>query len=96
MPPRLIGDKAYDRDPLDERLRQQYGVELIAPHNLRRSRPATQDGRVLRRYRRRWHIERLFAWLHNYRRVVTRWEYHAANFLGMVQLACVLVLLRHL
>ncbi|HZQ92264.1 MAG TPA: IS5/IS1182 family transposase, partial [Terriglobales bacterium] len=41
-------------------------------------------------------IERLFAWLHNYRRVVTRWEYHAANFLGMVQLACVLVLLRHL
>ena len=95
-PPRLIGDKAYDSDPLDERLRQQYGVELIAPHNLRRSRPATQDGRVLRRYRRRWHIERLFAWLHNYRRVVTRWEYHAANFLGMVQLACVLVLLRHL
>ena len=95
-PPRLIGDKAYDSDPLDERLRQQYGVELIAPHNLRRSRPATQDGRVLRRYRRRWHIERLFAWLHNYRRVVTRWEYHAANFLGMVQLACALVLLRHL
>ena len=95
-PPRLIGDKAYDSDPLDERLRQRYGVELIAPHKLRRSRPATQDGRVLRRYRRRWHIERLFAWLHNYRRVVTRWEYHAANFLGMVQLACVLVLLKHL
>ncbi len=95
-PPRLIGDKAYDSDPLDARLRQQYGVELIAPHTLQRSRPATQDGRALRRYRRRWHIERLFAWLHNYRRVVTRWEYHAANFLGMVQLACVLVLLRHL
>ena len=95
-PPRLIGDKAYDSDPLDERLRRQHGIELIAPHTLWRSRPATQDGRALRRYRRRWHIERLFAWLHNYRRVVTRWEYYAANFLGMVQLACVLVLLRHL
>ncbi|HZQ92819.1 MAG TPA: IS5 family transposase [Terriglobales bacterium] len=95
-PPRLVGDTAYDSDPLDQRLRQQFGVELIAPHTLQRSRPASQDGRALRRYRRRWRIERLFAWLHNYRRVVTRWEYHAANFLGMVQLACVLVLLRHL
>jgi transposase len=95
-PPRLIGDKAYDSDPLDQRLRQHYGVELIAPHIGVRSRPPSQDGRGLRRYRRRWKIERLFAWLHNFRRVVTRWEYHAANFLGMVQLACVVILLRHL
>ena len=94
--PRLIGNKAYDSDPLDQRLRQHYGVELIVPHIRRRSRPPSQDGRGLRRYRRRWKIERLFAWLHNFRRVVTRWEYHAANFLGMVQLACVVILLRHL
>jgi transposase len=91
----LIGDKAYDSDPLDQRLRQHFGVELIAPHKARRRLPS-QDGRGLRRYRRRWTIERLFAWLHNFRRVVTRWEYHAANFLGMVQLACVVILLRHL
>ncbi|HET9283979.1 MAG TPA: IS4/IS5 family transposase, partial [Candidatus Angelobacter sp.] len=39
-------------------------------------------------------IERLFAWLHNFRRVVTRWEYHDDNFFGMVQLACVLILLK--
>jgi transposase len=95
-PARLIGDRAYDSDALDQQLRQQYGIDLIAPHKYNRSKPATQDGRCLRRYRRRWHIERLFAWLHNYRRVVTRWEYHAVNFLGMIQLACVLVLLRHL
>ena len=94
--PRLIGNKAYDSDPLDQRLRQHYGVELIAPHIRVRSRPPSQDGRGLRRYRRRWKIERLFAWLHNFRRVVTRWEYHAANFLGMVQLACIVILLRHL
>ena len=46
--------------------------------------------------RRRWKIERLFAWLHNFRRLVTRWEYHHANFLGMVHLGCIVILLRHL
>jgi transposase len=95
-PQRLIGDRAYDSDPLDAQIRQQFGVELIAPHNPTRSRAATQDGRVLRRYRRRWKVERLFAWLHNYRRIVVRWEYNPANFLGMVQLACAIILLRHL
>jgi len=93
LPERMIGDKAYDSDRLDERLQQQ-GVELIAPN--RRKRRRTQDGRPLRRYLRRWKIERLFAWLKNFRRLTSRWERHAANFLGMVQLGCVLILLRHL
>lgn len=95
-PARLIGDKAYDSDPLDQRLRETLGVELISPHRWNRSKPVTQDGRALRRYRRRWKIERLFAWLHNYRRVVIRWEYHPENFLGMIRLACAVILLRHL
>jgi transposase len=95
-PERLIGDRAYDSDPLDVQIRDRFGVQLVAPHNSTRSRKATQDGRVLRRYRRRWKIERLFAWLHNFRRVVIRWEYYPENFLGMVQLACAVILLRHL
>ena len=95
-PKRLIGDRAYDSDPLDAQIRERFGVQMIAPHNTRRSRKATQDGRVLRRYRRRWKIERLFAWLHNFRRVVIRWEYYPENFLGMVQLACAVILLRYL
>jgi IS5 family transposase len=45
---RLIGDRAYDSDKLDEALRAA-GVEMIAPH--RRGRRKTQDGRKLRRYR---------------------------------------------
>jgi len=49
----------------------------------------------LRRYRRRWKIKRLFAWLHNYRRIVLRWGYHLENFLGMVRLACAVILLGH-
>jgi hypothetical protein len=42
------------------------------------------------------HWLKWFAWLHNFRRVVIRWEYHPENFLGMVQLACVLILLKYL
>ena len=92
LPERLIGDKAYDSDPLDAELREM-GIEMIAPHHPRRRRK-TQDGRPLRRYRRRWHIERLFAWMMRFRRIVTRYERHARNFLGFVKLACIAILLR--
>lgn len=95
VPERLIGDKAYDSDRLDERLLKHYGIELIAPNKINRRTP-TQDGRPLRRYRRRWKIERLFAWLFNFRRLVVRYEYHAENFQGLLHLAAVVILLRHL
>jgi len=93
-PERLIGDCAYDSNGLDDRLRRERGIELIAPHQARR-RVRTQDGRPLRRYRRRWKVERLFAWLQNYRRLVTRYERHAENFLGFLYLGCICILLRH-
>ena len=92
LPARLIGDRGYDSDPLDATLQATYGIEMIAAN--RRGRAKTQDGRPLRRARRRWKVERFFAWLHNSRRVVTRWERHVDNYLGMVQLACARILLR--
>ncbi len=92
LPTRLIGDRGYDSDVLDGHLMDEYGIEMIAAN--RRGRTPMQDGRPLRRARRRWKIERLFAWLHNCRRVVTRWERHVENYLGMVQLACARILLR--
>jgi transposase len=95
LPQRLIGDVAYDSDPLDAELAAQ-GIELIAPHRRNRVCPRTQDGRPLRRYRRRWKMERLHAWLQNYRHVQVRYDRYLENFLGFVQLACVLILLRHL
>ncbi len=94
-PERLIGDKAYDSDPLDKDLEQQ-GIEMIAPHKDNRVSPATQDGRPLRRYKRRWKIERLFAWIYNYRRCVVRYEFHFENFTAFIQLACIMILLRYL
>ncbi len=91
-PERLIGDRAYDSDPLDAQLAAT-GIALIAPHRQNRRRATTQDGRVLRRYARRWKIERLWAWLQNYRRLVVRYEYHVENYLGFVRLGCLLILL---
>jgi transposase len=93
LPARLVGDRAYDSDPLDREL-ARLGVELIAPN--RRNRRKTQDGRPRRRYRRRWKVERLNAWLQNSRRVLVRHEYHLENYVGFVHLACMLILLRHL
>jgi transposase len=93
-PDRIIGDKAYDSDGLDDRLSDERGIEMIAPHRKNRKKPNTQDGRKLRRYKRRWKVERLFAWIQNFRRLVVRYEYHADNFLGMVQLGCAIILLR--
>ena len=94
VPERLIGDKAYDSDKLDERLMQNFGTEMIAPN--RENRSQTQDGRPLRRYVRRWKIERLFAWLFNFRRLVVRYEYHAENFQGFLHLGAAIILLRYL
>jgi len=93
LPERLIGDRAYDADPLDATL-ALLGIEMIAPHRRGRTRPTTQDGRPLRRFRRRWKVERLFAWLGNFRRLVVRYERHALNYLGFVHLGCILILLR--
>ena len=93
-PNKLVGYKAYDSDDRDKRLLDERNVEMVAPHRKGRKKPKTQDGRKLRPYRRRWKVERLFAWLQNFRRIVVRYEYHADNFLGMVQLGCAIILLR--
>jgi transposase len=94
-PLRIIADKAYDSDPLRERLLEEEML-LLAPHRRGRTKPSFNDGRWLRRYRKRWKIERLFAWLHNFRRLVVRWEYYAENYLAFLQLGCAIILLRHL
>jgi transposase len=97
LPPRLIADKAWDAQPIQDRLAKERGIELIAPkrRGLRSGR-RKQDGRSLRRYKRRWKIERLFAWLKRWRRLATRWEHKAENFLGLLHLGCMVLLLRNL
>ena len=94
-PRRLVADRGYDSRPLWERLHRR-GIELIVPHrrHRRHRRRRWQDGRKLRRYRHRWVIERTNAWLHNFRRLVVRYERRLDLYLAFVHVACMLIALR--
>jgi transposase len=92
-PERIVADLGYDSNPLRAALWAQ-NIQPVIPAR-RNSRKATdQDGRCLRRYRRRWKVERTNAWLQNFRRLYVRYERHAYIFLAMVQLVCMLITLR--
>ena len=93
LPEVLIGDRAYDSDDLDDDLRGK-GIKMVSPHRKNRKKPKTQDGRELRRYKRRYIVERFFAWIKHQRRLLNRWEFHPENFLGFVQVSAVLLLLK--
>lgn len=87
-PESLIGDRAYDSDALDEDLRHE-GINMIAPHRSNRVKAPTQDRRKLRRYARRWLVERFFAWIQWRRRLLVGWEFYPQNLLASSNsLAC--------
>jgi transposase len=93
LPEKLIADRAFDSAKLEAMLRDR-GIELVCP--LRRTtKSRKQDGRALRRYKRRWKVERVFAWLKRFRRVSTRWDHHVEHYLGFVHLACIVIYLRN-
>ena len=93
VPKRLIYDRAADSDPLRNRLAAR-GIQLICPHRRGRVRRNTQDGRPLRRYRKRWIVERTISWLQAFRRLVTRYEFYAVLFHSFAKLACLMIVLR--
>ena len=95
LPPRLIGDKAWDSQKHAQQLAEERNIELIAPKRKgRRTSRRHQDKRKLKRYKRRWLVERLFAWLKAFRKISTRYERKAQNYLAFVHLACAVVLVR--
>ncbi len=94
IPRRLVGDKAYDSDALDETMAER-GIEMIAPHRSnRKPENVTQDGRPLRRCKRRWLVERTISWLQNYRRLCIRWEKSTRLFQRFLHFGCALILLK--
>jgi transposase len=96
QPRRLIYDKACDSDGLRERLLFERDIDLICPHRKNRRRPPLQDGRKLRRSRRRWKVERTFAWLGNFRRLVVRYERSLKMYRAFFHVACLVITLRQL
>jgi transposase len=91
----VLADRAYDSDPLRKDLEAR-GYRLIAPHRKNRTKPSSNDGRRLRRYRRRYVVERTFAWMQSFRRVATRYEWYCHLYDGFVALACAFIALSKL
>ena len=92
-PERVIADRTYDSDPLRKQLAQR-GIELIVPHRRNRRQPPTQDGRALRRHKRRWTVERTFAWFGNFRRLVVRYGRSLTVCRGFLHIACFMIVSR--
>jgi transposase len=95
VPNKLIYDKAADCDALRDRLAER-NVDLISPHRKNRVRRKKQDGRKLRRYRRRWTVERTVSWLQDFRRLLIRHEFYASIYHGFAKLACIVMAVRRL
>ncbi len=93
QPERLIADRGYDSNRARAWLAAR-GIEPIIPARSNNTVATHQDGRTLRRYKRRWLIERSIAWLQNFRRLVVRYEYLAVNFIALVHLACAVITLK--
>ena len=94
-PRRIIADKGYDSDPLRTKLLKR-GIELIVPYRCNKRNKPHADGRKLRRYKRRWKVERTFAWFGNYRRLVVRWDRSIVIYSAFFHIACLMITLRQL
>jgi transposase len=88
----VVGDKAYDADWIRAHIRAQGAVANIPNKSNRIHRFRWKKAL----YRERNLIERFFNRIKHYRRVATRYEKLAANFLAMVKLAVVRLWLREI
>lgn len=92
-PEQLIGDRGYDSNRVRKDLTQE-GIEPIIPARENNKKATHQDGRKLRKYRKRWIVERTNAWIQNFRRLVVRYERSADIYTGLVHMALALIVLR--
>jgi transposase len=89
----LVLDRGYDSNGLRARLAKR-GIEPIIPGRKNHPNATHQDGRKLRRYRRRWIVERTFAWLGWCRRLLVRHERLLSVYAALFHLACAMLTLR--
>ena len=90
---RLIADRGYDSNALRGQMADQ-GITFISPYRSTRVTRTYEDGRLLRRYRHRWVIERTFAWLASFRRLSVRYERDPKLYLALFHFAAALIALR--
>jgi transposase len=90
-PKEVVADKGYDSGPLRRHLRRR-GIKPCIPER-RGKKPVPGRKADLSGYRHRWKVERTFAWLGNYRRLVVRYEWLAHVYLAFVMVAFILICL---
>ena len=86
-PKHMLGDMAYDGDRLREKLDQR-GTKPVIPNHPNRKQPLSFNKRL---YKLRWRIESAFNRLKDFRRIATRYDRLARNYLASVCLAAALV-----
>ena len=84
---RLLGDKAYDGNELRDQLKRR-GTRPVIPNRSNRKRKVSFSKRL---YKLRWRIESAFSRLKDFRRIATRYDKLARNYLASVCLAASLV-----
>jgi transposase len=91
-PKELVADKAYDSAAFRQLLRRR-GIKPTIPSFQRRKPKNPKRGRPLRvgpAYRHRWKVERCFAWMDNFRRLVVRYERRLHLYRAFCLLASIL------
>jgi transposase len=104
-PGELWADRGYDSEPLRAALAAR-GIDAVISKRRSRYEPAPEQATYVWRGskrrpkttdpngRHRWPVERTNAWLHNWRRVSTRWERRPELYLALLQLACSMIIYR--
>jgi transposase len=83
----LIADKAYDTNALRSLL-ANVGITAVIPSTRRRKQPIPYDAAA---YRQRNLIERMFGRLKDFRRIATRYDKLARNFLAATLIAAAII-----
>jgi putative transposase len=83
----LCLDKAFDGKPAEATAK----VFGYVPHIRRIGEKKLDEQRRKTHPARRWVVERTISWLNRCRAILIRWDKHAQNYLGLIQLACALL-----
>lgn len=89
-PQGMCMDKGYDYDSVRD-LVDAFGYTA---HIKARGEEAQAIKRQAGFKARRWVVERTHSWMNRFRRILTRWEKKAVNYLGMLHLVCAVITYR--
>jgi transposase len=85
----LCADKGYDAEAVRQAGRRRRYIVHIPKKGQKTSTPKRKHGKA-----RRWVVERTHSWINRARRLLTRWEKKAANYLGFLHLQFAITALR--